>query len=89
MKNKDHVFQELDFLKASIEEECRLNLVKAIVDCACALIQYRQLSARELDIIRPWVKEKVMTFLPGQEARYDMIYDSRLKRFMEQYNSDK
>ena len=87
MKNQEKAFQELDFLKASIEEECRLNLVKAIVDCACSLIQYRQLSPQELDIIRPWVKDKAMTFLPGQEFRYDMIYDSRLKRYMEQYGS--
>jgi|GEM_PF-1705293 len=86
MKNKETAFRELDFLKSSIEEECRLNLVKAIVDCACSLIQYRQLSSGELEIIRPWVKDKVMTFLPGQESRYDMIYDSRLKRYMEQYS---
>ncbi len=88
MKNKETVFQGLDFLKASIEEECRLNLVKAIVDCACSLIQFRQLSPQELEIIRPWVKDKVMTFLPGQESRYDMIYDSRLKRYMEQFSSN-
>ena len=75
---------EFEKIKERIAEECRLNLVKAIVDCACTVAKTGVLDKGARAVFRPWVKEKVMTFLPGQELRYDMIYDSRIKRCLEE-----
>lgn len=80
---------DLKLIKAQIEEDCRLNLVKAIIDSACAQIQGGAIDENHRSDFRPWVKKMVIPFIPGQETRYDMIYDSRLKRMMEQFNIEK
>ena len=71
------------------EEECRLNLVKAIMDCACGIIISRALQESELERFQSFVKTSVMKFIPEQEELYDRIYASRLKRFIEQFPSDR
>ena len=84
MKNNISNIDDFVKLKTQIAEECRLNLVKAIVDCACTIAKTGVLDKDARTVFRPWVKQKVMTFLPGQESRYDMIYDSRIKRCLEE-----
>ena len=68
-----------------IEEECRLNLVKSIIDSACAMITCGVLESEDRASIRGRVKSAVMIFIPGQEDKYDLIYDSRIKRLLKQY----
>jgi hypothetical protein len=70
---------------ALIEEECRLNLVKAIVDSSCAIIQCGCISGKELENIRTFTKSVVMTFIPEDEDKYNLIYDNRLKRLLQQF----
>jgi hypothetical protein len=71
-----------------IEEEARLNLVKQIIDSACAQIITGCISAGERGRIRSKIKQMVMTFIPGKDDEYKLIYDSRLKRLLEQYPPD-
>ncbi|MBC8278991.1 MAG: hypothetical protein H8E46_12220 [FCB group bacterium] len=89
MNRKSKNIDDPRLFKAQIEENCRLNLVKAIVDSACIQIQAGALDKHQRSEFRPWVKKMVIPLIPGQEARYDMIYDSRLKRMMEQFNIEK
>lgn len=78
---------KLCIIKARMEEECRLNLVKTIIDSACTVIQSRFFSPEKQDSYRIWIKQKTMPFIPGDEEKYDMIYDSRLKRYIQQFGS--
>ena len=78
---------KLPRFNAYLEEECRLNLVKAIVDSACSIIKIGTYNQEESDSYRLRIKSIVMQFLPGEEAKYDMIYDSRLKRYIEQFST--
>lgn len=75
------------YINARLEEETRLNLVKAIVDSACVMIVSGCLDAKQRTVLADWVKAMVSVFIPGQEDKYDMIYDSRLKRLLEQHQS--
>lgn len=77
-----------DEIVALIEEECRLNLVKSIIDSACAIIISGALQREEHEPLRAFTKSAVMNFIPDQEERYNLIYDSRLKRYIEQFNQD-
>jgi len=70
---------------AFLEEECRLNLVKSMVNSGCAVIKSGVLDSKENQLYRRWLRSIVLNFIPGDEAKYDMIYDSRLKRMIEQY----
>jgi len=89
MTRNNKNIHDLRLIKAQIEEDCRLNLVKAIVDSACTQIQSGAIDENRRRDFRPWVKKMVIPLIPGQETRYDMIYDSRLKRMMEQFNIEK
>jgi len=68
-----------------IEEECRLNLVKSIVDAACSMIVSGVIPKSALGELRAFTRKSALNFIPGQEELYDMIYDSRLKRYAEQF----
>ena len=76
---------KLPGFNAYLEEECRLNLVKAIVDSACSIIKIGTYDREKSDSYRLRIKSIALHFLPGEEAKYDMIYDSRLKRIIEQF----
>lgn len=68
-----------------IEEECRLNLVKSIVDAACSMIVSGTIPGSEVGRLREFTRNSALNFIPGQEELYDMIYDSRLRRYSEQF----
>ncbi len=87
-QSESRLLDDLDSLKDLIEEECRLNLVKSIIDCACGILKSGVVRRKDSAYFRAWVKEMVMVFTPGEEAKYDMIYDSRLKRISEQFGSE-
>ena len=74
---------------AFLEEECRLNLVKSMVDSGCAVIKSGVYDSEGNRRYRLWLKSKILCFIPGDEAKYDMIYDSRLKRIIDQFPSGK
>lgn len=69
-----------------IEEDCRLNLVKSIVDSACGMIVSGAVKKSEYERLAKFIKLSVMPFVPGQEEKYDMIYGARLKRYIEQFS---
>ena len=69
-----------------IEEDCRLNLVKAIVDSACGMIVSGAVLKSDYKRLAKFVKSSVMTFVPGQEEKYDMIYGARINRYIEQFS---
>lgn len=69
-----------------IEEDCRLNLVKAIVDSACGMISAGAVERKEFEKLQDFIKSSVMTFVPGQDEKYNLIYGARLKRYIEQYS---
>ena len=69
-----------------IEEECRLNLVKSIVDAACSMIVSGAISHNELNSLRAFTRKSALNFIPGQEELYDMIYDKRLDRYINQFD---
>jgi hypothetical protein len=77
------MLQSFEFNPDLIEEECRLNLVKAMVDSACAVIATGIIRPQDREHFRSWVKNMVLPLIPGEEEKYDMIYDSRLKRHFE------
>lgn len=86
MKIDDNI--EIDKLFSLVEEENRLNLVKSIVDFSCAVIVAGIIDERDIDSLQDWTRSKVMTFIPGEDEKYAMIYASRLKRLAEQFSSD-
>ncbi|NQS99031.1 MAG: hypothetical protein HQ591_11295 [candidate division Zixibacteria bacterium] len=83
-KSQEMILKRMPF-SAFLEEECRLNLVKSMVNSGCAVIKSGVLDSKENQLYRRWLRSIVLNFIPGDEAKYDMIYDSRLKRMIEQY----
>lgn len=83
-KSQEIILKRMPF-SAFLEEECRLNLVKSMVDSGCAVIKSGVFDSEGNRKYRLWLKSIVMNFIPGDEARYDMIYDSRLRRMIEQF----
>jgi hypothetical protein len=80
MADSQEILNQVRFFKAYFEEECRLNLVKAMVDSAGTVLDIGVLNQNDQEKYRLWIKKMVLTFIPDQEEKYDMIYDSRLKR---------
>jgi hypothetical protein len=71
-----------------IEEELRLRRLKSIVREVSLLILDTDFPRVDIDIARREARQEALGLFPDKAYLYDMIYESRFDRLMEQFRSE-
>lgn len=71
-----------------LEEEWRLRRLQALVREVSLFILDTDLAPIDIDIARREARQEALELFPDKEELYDMIYESRFDRLMDQFRPE-
>ena len=71
-----------------LEEEWRLRRLQALVREVSLLILDTDMASIDIDIARREARQEALELFPDKEELYDMIYESRFDRLMDQFRPE-
>jgi hypothetical protein len=80
-KMKDYLPQDL------FDEFLRMQQLKFLVDHAAFMLITKKLKQPQIDSLLDETRQKVLTIFPDKESTYDLIYNSRFKRLIEDFQN--
>lgn len=67
------------------EEDEKLNELKQLVDSASMIIEAGSLTKNEGNHLLEQVRRRALEFFPDKQETFNLIYETRLKRLIEEF----
>jgi hypothetical protein len=74
-----------NYLNDYLDEDEKIEKLKAWVDTLCQKITKKEISSTEALLELKRIKEKAQKYLPDKIELFDLIYQNRVKRLIEQF----
>jgi hypothetical protein len=71
-----------------LEEEKKIEILKSLVDDLCDKIRNQKISLKQAQIETGRVREKAEKLIPDKMDKFDLIYQNRFKRLIQQFLMD-